>query len=119
SAAKAPRGVKAQAADLETMAKVGWKPLASYPDREPAHEALLLKEHFVELLRTDAVKKQAPGFVELMQQAKKLASELEQALLDPRPNAAVRTSAYEKVTANCKSCHERFRDLPLGEKQAR
>ncbi len=107
---------------LKLVAAAGWKTPPGNPDIEPAHEALLLREHFAELQRTPAARSEPERFGALLRDSQTAAGELEAALRawkaagqsDPPPAAA--GQALARVTANCKSCHTAFRDVPLGEK---
>ncbi len=105
---------------LTILAKAGWRPTADHPDLKPAHEALLLREHFTELLRTEAVMAQPDEFRRMIHDSAAAARELETVLEAgdqgrswmPRAQAA-----FERITAHCTTCHTRFRDVPLSEKQ--
>jgi hypothetical protein len=46
---------------LVQLSKNDWKPLDKQPDLDAAHEALLLEEHYTELLRTDDAQKRPEG----------------------------------------------------------
>jgi protein tyrosine phosphatase (PTP) superfamily phosphohydrolase (DUF442 family) len=107
---------------LKQVAAAGWKAPPDHPDIEPAHEALLLREHFTELLRTGAVKREPEKFQELWRASESAAQEIETGLVawqkagqaGPPPEAVMK--AFDRVTANCKSCHTTYRDVPLREK---
>jgi hypothetical protein len=110
---------------LKALQANQWQKLADQPALEPAHEALLLREHFTELLRTAAVKKQPDGFQHLMSESEAAGNELEAALLawdkegrQGEAPAAV-TAAFARISKSCKDCHVKYRDVPLGEKQAK
>jgi hypothetical protein len=107
---------------LKALQANKWQKLESQPALVPAHEALLLREHFTELLRTAEVKKQPEGFQKLMAESETAGHELEAALLawekqgrTGEPPAKV-TAALARVTKSCKDCHVKYRDVPLGEK---
>jgi protein tyrosine phosphatase (PTP) superfamily phosphohydrolase (DUF442 family) len=104
---------------LKSIAAANWKSPPSHPDLDPAHEALLLREHFTELLRTDSTKREPPQFAELAKQGESAATELEALLRQPVASPKEATKALEKVTQNCTTCHQAFRDIPLREKSAR
>jgi protein tyrosine phosphatase (PTP) superfamily phosphohydrolase (DUF442 family) len=109
---------------LNQIAKNNWRPLADHPDLAPAHEALLLREHFTEALRLDEVQQQPSAFRQLMQQAEQNAQALEdeyRAWESARPPAGRKKldAALAAVTRNCAACHHQFRDVPLREKQLR
>lgn len=108
---------------VKQLAANDWNMLAKLPDLDAPHEALLLREHYTEMLRTDETRAQPEEFQQLMREGEAAALALEQALADwhnagrPAEAPAAAKEAFEKVTKNCKACHERFRDVPLSEKQ--
>jgi protein tyrosine phosphatase (PTP) superfamily phosphohydrolase (DUF442 family) len=108
---------------LKEIAAAGWKSPAKHPDLDPAHEALLLREHFTELLRTAAVQREPEGFQTLLRESQRDSQELENALRgsaagkDAAPPQSA-TTLFDRITANCKSCHTTYRDIPLNEKSA-
>jgi protein tyrosine phosphatase (PTP) superfamily phosphohydrolase (DUF442 family) len=104
---------------LKSVAAAGWKAPPDHPDLDPPHEALLLKEQFTELLRTDAAMKQPAAFRALVRAGDAAAGELEAALRDMPRDEKRATAAFAKLTANCQSCHQKFRDVPLGDKTGR
>ncbi len=106
---------------IKALSEAGWRTPQAHPDLEPAHEALLLQEHFSELLRTDEVGQQTKRFRELLQDSElaavELASELRKwrtVVGDQRPPALLGQLA-ERISTNCQSCHQAFRDTPLRE----
>ncbi len=101
---------------LKLIAKEGWRAPANHPALVPAHEALLLREHFTELLRADEVKKQPVGFRQLTQESEAAALELEAALAAGKENRPAATAAFDRVTHKCAACHKTYRDVPLREK---
>jgi len=102
---------------LQLLAKGKWKPLADHPALDSAHEALLLKEHFVELARTDEVKKLSRRFRELLSAGEAAAEELETALLPATLDLPKAAEAFERISNNCTTCHREIRDIPLREKR--
>ena len=111
---------------LNEIAASGWLAPAAHPDLDPAHEALLLQEHFSELLRTDHVSQQPQKYFDLMKDSEQAAVELTATLRDWHDKAASadlgRTSPPEalsrlsqRITDNCKTCHQTFRDIPRSE----
>lgn len=109
---------------LKLLAENGWKPVPEHPDLEPAHEALLLREHFRELLRTGEVQQRPQDFQQRLQESEQAAHTLEDALRAFGAKAAATepptevTDAFASVSEHCKSCHQRYRDVPLSEKGA-
>jgi protein tyrosine phosphatase (PTP) superfamily phosphohydrolase (DUF442 family) len=108
--------------NLGEIAAAGWRTPEGHPDLEPAHEALLLREHFTELLRTDEVQQQPEEFRQLLRESDAVAQKLEDELRafktaagDATPPDSLGRLA-ERITANCKACHQKYRDVPLDEK---
>lgn len=107
---------------LKEIAAAGWKSPESHPDLSPAHEALLLREHFTEMLRTDSVADESEKFREMLRDSEAAAGELETAIRDwsetdhPSPVPDAISSAFDRISKNCTSCHEHYRDVPLSEK---
>jgi protein tyrosine phosphatase (PTP) superfamily phosphohydrolase (DUF442 family) len=103
---------------LKAIATAGWKPTLDHPDLDPAHEALLLKEHFTELLRTDEVRQKSDRFLRLLREGQDAAARLESTL---RTTAADRVSCadgfFDTITKGCTACHREIRDVPLSEKR--
>lgn len=112
---------------LKRIGEAGWQPTADHPDLEPAHEALLLRELFTELLRTEEVKQQPMDFQEWLRDSEAAALELESQLsvwrnsrpVSSPPAALSSTLAAQlaRVLANCQTCHVKYRDVPLNEKR--
>lgn len=110
---------------LKLIAANEWKRPASHPDLDPPHEALLLREHFTEMLRTDTVVREPEKFRDLLRDSEAAAQELELALgkwqegqfAPPVPEAI--PAFFGRVTNNCTACHREFRDVPLGEKNSK
>ena len=110
--------------DLKLIADAGWKSPANHPDLAPAHEALLMRELFTEILRTDEVANQPEDFRKLLQDSEAAARQLETELRtwtfgDKAADRTVRLSELtDRISANCKACHQKYRDVPLSEKQS-
>jgi protein tyrosine phosphatase (PTP) superfamily phosphohydrolase (DUF442 family) len=110
---------------VKQMAAAGWRPLPSHPDLDPAHEALLLREHYTELLRTDDLKGRDAEFQKLMRDGEEAAISLENLLIRIKersyPAGKVdlhkpADAALAAINKNCAVCHAKFRDVPLDEK---
>ncbi|MGY8770440.1 MAG: hypothetical protein ACKVH8_18650 [Pirellulales bacterium] len=95
----------------ETLKENGALP-DSHPAFKPAHEALILHEHFTELLRTPEVLKQDKDYLKLMRDAEKYSRDLEihlslknldDALLERASNT------MKNLMQTCTSCHESYR----------
>jgi protein tyrosine phosphatase (PTP) superfamily phosphohydrolase (DUF442 family) len=100
---------------LKQVAANGWNPTAAHPDLEPAHEALLLREHFTELLRLDAVQSEPAEFRRYLTESEAAAQDLERALRTGL-SADKSSATFAKISQACAGCHKQFRDIPLGEK---
>jgi hypothetical protein len=110
---------------VKQMAAAGWRPVPESPDLDPAHEALLLREHYTELVRNDDLKRQPAEFQELMRDGEEAANVLELALskIKERGYAAAKVDFHKPaddalvlINKNCAVCHAKFRDVPLDEK---
>ncbi|HEY2415929.1 MAG TPA: hypothetical protein VGI40_27050 [Pirellulaceae bacterium] len=99
---------------LKQIAAANWQAPADHPDLDPAHEALLFREEFEELLRTPDVQKRQPEFRRLLTESHRAAKDLETALQSKMPSTA--TTGLDRITKNCTACHQQFRDIPLSEK---
>jgi hypothetical protein len=107
---------------VKQLAAHDWKTIPTKPDLDAAHEALLLREHFTEMLRTKEVQAQSAEFMELVKQSEAAALQLEEALAawtktgktTPVPETVA--PALATVSQHCADCHKVFRDVPLGEK---
>jgi hypothetical protein len=104
---------------LKQVQAAGWKVPPDHPDIDPTHEALLLREHFTELLRTEEVTSQATEFVDIMRRSEADAFELEQSLRKGNVAIMELTAIFDRITADCASCHTKFRDVPIQVKAAR
>jgi len=108
---------------LKLLAANRWRPLEKQPDLDPAHEALMLKEHYHELARTEDAQKQPAAFRRMLAESEETAEALETLLLDWRtagrvqPVPAKVESIFTTATQHCTACHQKFRDVPLTEKK--
>lgn len=103
---------------LKAIEKAGWKTPADQPALVPDHEALLLREHFTEMLRMKDVLAKPAKFQELTKEAESLCQALEDELKKPT-SADAAGKLFAAVSNNCKACHTAFRDVPLTEKGAK
>lgn len=107
---------------LNLIEAAQWRTPGNHPDLVPTHEALMLRELYVELMRTTEVRQQPDGFQAILRQSEAATGELYQALLDRRQesHSAEQLSAFsaisKRIKDDCKSCHTLFRDVPLDEK---
>lgn len=105
---------------LQAIAQSEWRTPQDDPDADPAHEALMLREHFTELLRSEDVTDQPQQFQELLRESESASQKLESVLRN-EPDAtrtASATLAFARLSNHCTTCHRTFRDVPLSEKQA-
>jgi protein tyrosine phosphatase (PTP) superfamily phosphohydrolase (DUF442 family) len=99
---------------LEQLAAGDWQPLPRHPDLKPAHEALLLREQFTELLRTESVRAAPAAYRDQLRAGEAIAKQLEELLrgaATPERSAAAATQ-LKALKANCTQCHRQYRDLP-------
>ena len=101
---------------LKQFSKVGWTKLLTHPDLDPAHESLLLQEHFQEMLRLESVAKNPEGFRKMLKESEADAESLESALrqwnrsIKSVPVPTGLTESFDRISANCTTCHRRYRD---------
>jgi hypothetical protein len=104
---------------LKVVAASNWQPTEEHADIDPPHEALLLREHFTELLRSDEAQSQPEEFQRMLRQSELNARKLEDRLRDGTRDVRELNGLFERITADCTACHQQFRDIPLDEKPAR
>jgi len=106
---------------LKSLEANHWQPLKQQPDLEPAHEALLLKEHYHELARTGDVQQQPAAFRQLLSESEQTVETLETLLRQwraagsPQPAPEKIAATFAAATQHCTACHQKFRDVPLSE----
>ena len=92
----------------------GWDLPQSGPERQPAHEALMLREHFAELLRLVNETPQSMEFKALLEQSLVAANSLEAELRSAKNGGQFSVNLIEKslnlIGHKCVKCHDRFRD---------
>lgn len=93
---------------LSQVRAAHWGVPADHLDIDPPHEALLLREHFTELLRLPDTAKYPKDYRAQMTQAEAAAHVLEQALREKDKEKA--RSAYQAVSETCTSCHVGYRN---------
>jgi protein tyrosine phosphatase (PTP) superfamily phosphohydrolase (DUF442 family) len=106
---------------LAAAEQSGWRAPDDHPDLDPAHEALLLREHFAELQRTPESLDRPQGFRDLLRHSERAALALEESLRgwsrrEP-PIPAEIGESFAEMTHACSTCHREFRDVPLSEKE--
>ena len=72
-----------------------------------AEDALLLRELFRELGRTDQVKRMPEGFTKLLTDAQQASAALEDAVRTRSPRIDI---AYKAVGKSCTTCHRAYRN---------
>lgn len=105
---------------LKKFAAGNWKLDPEHPALTPAHEALLLREQYTELLRTDEVRKKPEEYQRILRDGEAAALELESLLRNESPDnmtAKKAAAVFSVLTLGCSACHKTFRDVPLSEKK--
>ncbi len=97
---------------LLKAAAAGWRPPADKPELEPAHEADLLSEQFAALLTSKETEQQPQPFQEFLRVGIASARDLAADIRAGRDTKQL-GPALEKVSNNCKDCHQKYRDVPL------
>jgi len=104
--------------NLKDAQKAGWTAPKDHPDIDLAHEALKLKEIYVELQRTEDFKARPADFKKWMGDAEQHTTQLEANLRDlaKAPDDAVlkerATASYKLLSTDCMSCHKVYRNAP-------
>lgn len=102
--------------NLKLIRTAQWQSPKSHPDLDPAHEALLLWEHYVELARLPETNKKPEKFHQLLNEATENAKELEKELRLGKERATLskeRTAtAFQRSSQSCIQCHSLYRDVP-------
>lgn len=90
----------------------GWKQPEDHPDIDPPHEALLLKEAFVELGRSDEVQKHDQAFHAMLSASERAAAGLESALQKVTDDEGLqRVNTYwNQIGKSCNACHSVYRN---------
>jgi protein tyrosine phosphatase (PTP) superfamily phosphohydrolase (DUF442 family) len=103
---------------LKLIETANWRAPASHPDLVPAHEALLLRELYAELLRSDEVANAPDDFKTWLKDGAELLQDLERDLgalvtsTDPTELQMQLAKSQQAIQANCQGCHRQFRDVP-------
>lgn len=101
-----------------------WRTPENHPDLVPTHEALLMRELFTEMLRADEIAGQPEDFRKWLRDSETAAQELEAELrkrstgIETPDSSAGLSQLADKISANCKSCHQKYRDVPPNEKRS-
>ncbi|MDF1844495.1 MAG: hypothetical protein P1U77_24015 [Rubripirellula sp.] len=96
---------------LSQLRSSGWKVLAEDPDLDPAHEALILKEHFTELIRSSRDQR-STRFLALLEASRDSAAKLEAGLRRTPRSLAECRDALAAISSDCRQCHREYRDRP-------
>ncbi|TWT47980.1 hypothetical protein KOR42_40640 [Thalassoglobus neptunius] len=106
------------------IAEAGWTSPEDHPDLDPSHEVLLLRELFTELLRTEEVASEPEDFRAWLANSEAAAKELRRELekwkaagSDPEKTAHF-AKFTQRISASCKACHVKYRDIPISQPQA-
>jgi len=104
---------------LQAIAAADWQAPPRHPDLSPGHEALLLKEQFREMLRRErrslaaAEPSRPASYRQWLRESEAEAARLEESLAtDVAAQRRLRDS-LQRIGANCRQCHDQFRDVPL------
>ena len=100
---------------LKVVRKAGYQTPKENPDLQPAHEAVILWEHYREAQRLPDAVRFGEKFVGLMKAGESSAKEAEQLLRQfasaPMPELRARLDrTFDALAQNCSSCHKTFRD---------
>ncbi len=95
---------------LKSVEAAGWTAPKSHPDLSATHEALMLREHFAEMLRTPDVADRSSDFRDILRHSFDESTQLESMSRDPSKNVSQLSETMTRIQADCKSCHRAHRD---------
>ena len=100
---------------LKAVRKAGYQKSKEHPDIEPAHEAVILWEHYREAQRLPDAAQHGAKFVDLLKTAEAEAKEAETLLrafaTAPTPDARAKLDkTFDVMARTCASCHKTYRD---------
>jgi protein-tyrosine phosphatase len=103
---------------LKAVRKAGYQVPKEHPDIQPAHEAVILWEHYREAQRLPEAARHGEKFLGLLKSAEAGAKEAEQLLrqfaAEPKPeNRARLDKSFDALAQSCTTCHRSYRD-PAG-----
>lgn len=103
---------------LKAIRKAGYKAPPEHPDVQPAHEALILREHYREAQRLPESAAHGEKFLEILKKEESQVAELEKYLRQFEAHGAAEVrenldASFEKIGRTCSSCHKEYRD-PAG-----
>ncbi|MBI1389620.1 MAG: hypothetical protein GC154_14365 [bacterium] len=113
-------GVSHAFENLGLSEKAKWGVPADHPDIDPPHEALMLREHLVELGRLDEAKAMKLPFGPMLNAGIVNAQMLEDALRKyktGRQGPDLIQKSWKSLGQTCNDCHAIFRNPPRQEKQ--
>lgn len=115
-------------AKLDQIAVANWKPIEGTNSIDAAYQAVLLLEHFEELLRLDDVQNYPGPFRDLLKESQHAALMIQSMLNPSHPENAIPTqtsldtqtpehrsalgSNWNSLRSACTACHQQFRDAP-------
>jgi protein tyrosine phosphatase (PTP) superfamily phosphohydrolase (DUF442 family) len=96
---------------LKGQQQRGWNDSGS----ESKSDALMLKEHYMELHRSESENRQEVDFLMLLEQGRTLAEQLENYLESDRASdraqrVTLADSVIKQLSSNCSQCHRQYRD---------
>ena len=104
---------------LGEIADHGWHTPDHHPDLDPAHEALMLREYFTEMLRIPDTARRSDHYRQLLKDSEDNAMRLTKSL-ERWTTSESRTTApkslrqqFIRIRDNCRACHAAYRDIPL------
>lgn len=96
--------------NLKAIQKAGWKTPTNHPDLVPAAEAGRLADYYRFLHATSDAATRPSDYQDLIAEANRDASELEDRLLMPDPSPAELDRRFSEMLKSCKTCHAAYRD---------
>jgi len=100
---------------LRQIMAANWQTPADHPDLDPPHVALLLREHFTELLRDESENSEDASYRRFLTESESAARDIKHNLAGGRSRDAEEMPSrlnrkMKTIEQNCKACHVRYRD---------
>jgi len=100
--------------EIKKISARQWKNNPEHPDIDLAHEALQVAECFSEIIRLKSMKEKPEGFIELLNDAKKLSWVFEDLIrnkaVSKKYDIGKIKKQFDLINTNCKNCHQKYRN---------
>ena len=95
---------------VKLIKNAGYKTPPSHPDLDPTNEALLLHEHFKELLRSPIMEKRSQDFRDKLTTTEEAANTFHLSMLITPFDPKRADAAFQRINDSCAACHKAYRN---------